>query len=304
MRLCVRGRGNLMNLIIYEGFGDIELEKLSRTFDKKQFALIDIQNFDGENLDKFEKIIILAQEVYTFLSTQVQEFLVKYAENRVIELAVVKAKVDETTLIQSWLNSVCVKDGKNIKFITSINYENLDEGLQNLFNLSQRKLENADKVVIYTDGACSYNPGPGGWAAYIMYGSKTKKLSGFEEETTNNRMELMAIIQGLSALNRPCRVELYSDSAYVVNGMKQDWLTNWKANKWKNSDNKPVKNQELWMELDRLVSYHEIEFFKVKGHADNEFNNLVDKMATDEIAKHVNIINSQQKDEDDKIKKD
>lgn len=140
-----------------------------------------------------------------------------------------------------------------------------------------------EKVTIYTDGACAGNPGNGGWGAVLMHGSKTKEISAGEKNTTNNRMELTAVIQALKLLKRPCEVDLYSDSAYVVNAFKQGWLENWKNNCWKGSDKKQVKNLDLWQELDQLCQIHEVNFIKVKGHADNQFNNRCDTLATSAI---------------------
>lgn len=142
------------------------------------------------------------------------------------------------------------------------------------------------KIIIYTDGACSYNPGPGGWGAVLIYGEKQKQLSGFEENTTNNRMEIMAVIKALESLKQPCEVDLYTDSAYVSNAFLQDWVSNWVKNNWRGSDKKQVKNKELWQKLLSLTEIHKVTFHKVKGHADNEFNNLCDKLATGEIEKN------------------
>lgn len=141
------------------------------------------------------------------------------------------------------------------------------------------------KVSIWTDGACSYNPGPGGWAAILQYGKAEKVLSGGKNETTNNVMELTAVVEGLKALKEKCSVLLYSDSAYVVNAVEQGWLHNWKANGFRTADNKPVKNRELWEELDALLSEHAVKFIKVKGHADNEYNNRCDSIARSEVEK-------------------
>ena len=141
------------------------------------------------------------------------------------------------------------------------------------------------KVVIYTDGACSGNPGEGGWAAILRYGEREKEFSGYEAETTNNKMELTAAIEGLKALKEPCEVELYSDSAYLINAFEKNWLKNWKANGWKNKSKEEVKNIELWKELDFLCSKHKVNWIKVKGHADNEYNNRCDSLATGEIKK-------------------
>ena len=142
------------------------------------------------------------------------------------------------------------------------------------------------KVIIYTDGACSGNPGMGGWGAVLPYGETIVELSGFDKDTTNNKMELTAAVEALSKLKYPCDVELYSDSAYLINGFNQYWLKNWKTKGWKTASGDPVKNEELWKDLDRLASIHNISWIKVKGHADNEYNNKCDKLATDEIKKN------------------
>ena len=136
-----------------------------------------------------------------------------------------------------------------------------------------------NEVTIYTDGACSGNPGPGGWASILMAGGAKKELSGGEANTTNNRMELIAAISALKCLNRPCLVNLYSDSAYLINGFTAGWLVSWKRNGWKNSSKQTVSNMDLWQELDRLSGVHKITWIKVKGHADNEYNNRCDKLA-------------------------
>lgn len=140
-------------------------------------------------------------------------------------------------------------------------------------------------VVIYTDGACSGNPGPGGWAAILMAGGVKKELSGGEANTTNNRMELMGVISGLKALTRPCNVEVHSDSAYVVNAFSQNWIGKWASNGWKNSAKADVANTDLWKELLELTKIHNVTFVKVKGHADNEYNNRCDELAVMESKK-------------------
>ncbi|MCQ2528157.1 MAG: ribonuclease HI [Saccharofermentans sp.] len=135
------------------------------------------------------------------------------------------------------------------------------------------------KVTIYTDGACSGNPGPGGWGAILQASGAEKEMSGGEALTTNNRMELMAVISSLEALTRPCAVELYSDSAYVVNAFNQNWIGGWQRNGWKNSAKAEVANVDLWKRLLIQTEKHQVKFIKVKGHADNEFNNRCDRLA-------------------------
>lgn len=141
------------------------------------------------------------------------------------------------------------------------------------------------EVILYTDGACSGNPGPGGWGAILVYKDKEKVMSGGMKETTNNRMEILAVIEGLKCLKEPCKVEIYSDSAYVVNTFLQGWLANWIKNDWKTSSNKQVQNIDLWKDLIALLNKHEVHWNKVKGHADNELNNRCDALARGEIDK-------------------
>jgi ribonuclease HI len=133
-------------------------------------------------------------------------------------------------------------------------------------------------VVIYTDGACKGNPGPGGWGALLKSGDAEKELFGGEAQTTNNRMELTAVIRALESLTRECAVEIYTDSQYVKNGI-QTWIHNWKRNGWKTADRKPVKNVELWRELETQAGRHRIAWHWVKGHADNEGNQRADALA-------------------------
>ena len=140
-----------------------------------------------------------------------------------------------------------------------------------------------EKIIIYTDGACSGNPGPGGWAAVLIYNGKEKEISGGNKNTTNNIMEITAVIEGLKALKYPCEVELYSDSAYVVNTFTQGWIFNWVQKGWKTASGDSVKNKELWQELYSLTKIHKVTFNKVKGHADNHYNNRCDELARDAI---------------------
>ena len=137
------------------------------------------------------------------------------------------------------------------------------------------------RVQLYTDGACSGNPGPGGWAAILNFNGKTKELSGHMPSTTNNRMEVFAVISGLGALKEPCVVEVFSDSAYTVNAFNEHWIDNWQKNGWLNSEKKPVENSDLWKLLLQIIKMkkHEVIFNKVKGHADDPMNNRCDELA-------------------------
>lgn len=136
-----------------------------------------------------------------------------------------------------------------------------------------------EKVVIYTDGACSGNPGPGGWGTILMYKNVKKEISGHMENTTNNIMEITAVMEGLKLLKYECEVEIYSDSAYVVNAFNNHWIEGWRKKNWINSSKEPVKNKELWQELYNLTKQHNVKFIKVKGHSDNEYNNRCDELA-------------------------
>ncbi len=139
------------------------------------------------------------------------------------------------------------------------------------------------EVSIYTDGACSGNPGPGGWAAVLMAQGAVKELSGYEEDTTNNRMELTAAIEALEKLTKACDVKLYSDSSYLVSAFNQGWLDNWQRNGWRNSAGQAVSNPDLWKRLLAQADKHNIKWIKVKGHADNEWNNRCDELAVQQI---------------------
>lgn len=142
-------------------------------------------------------------------------------------------------------------------------------------------------VEIYTDGACSGNPGPGGWGAVLIYNGVEKQLSGSEKETTNNRMELSAVITALKALKEPCNVTLTTDSKYVCDAVNKGWLNSWQKNSWNKADKKPVLNIDLWQELLPLLDKHRVEFIWVKGHNGHKYNEICDKLAVAEYQKYL-----------------
>ena len=144
------------------------------------------------------------------------------------------------------------------------------------------------KVTIFTDGACSGNPGPGGYAAILKYKEQEKEICGALKETTNNRMELTAVIMALKTLKEPCEVEVFSDSKYVVDAFKKSWINNWQKNGWKTSNKKPVLNVDLWNELLALLKVHDVAFFWVKGHNAHPENERCDSLAVSEMVKMVN----------------
>lgn len=150
---------------------------------------------------------------------------------------------------------------------------------------NRKRNQHMKTVTLYTDGACSGNPGPGGWGAILMFGERKKELSGGEKKTTNNRMELTAVIRGLEALKEPCVVELYSDSKYVIDALEKGWAKGWKARGWVKSDKKPALNPDLWERLLELCAVHTVKLHWVKGHADNPYNNRCDQLAVAEWQK-------------------
>jgi ribonuclease HI len=156
-----------------------------------------------------------------------------------------------------------------------------------LFSIKRKRKGSTMKTVtIYTDGACSGNPGPGGWGAVLIYGAHRKELSGGAPSTTNNRMEMTAVIQALSLLKEPCAVELWSDSKYVMDGLSKGWAKSWRARDWKKADGKPALNPELWKQLLALAEIHTLRYHWVKGHAENAENNRCDQLAVAESRKY------------------
>lgn len=143
------------------------------------------------------------------------------------------------------------------------------------------------KINIYTDGACSGNPGPGGWGAVLVYNNIEKELSGAEKNTTNNRMELTAVIMALKALKEPCEVVLTTDSKYVCDAINKQWVYGWQKNNWRKADKKPALNVDLWQELLALLEKHSVEFIWVKGHNGHKYNEICDKLAVSEYQKHL-----------------
>lgn len=203
--------------------------------------------------------------------------------------------VKQSTLdIDTLINNVCSKGGTTIQAVDSYKSDNLEgiiikgmgkcKARADELGAEKPQTGTKDNIEIYTDGACSGNPGPGGWGVILMYKGHKKEISGAEQDTTNNRMELTAIIKGLEALKETCKVTLYSDSAYSLNPFLQGWISAWQLNGWKKADNKPVQNVDLWEKLIDLTNKHTVEFIWVKGHADNEFNNRCDELARQAIA--------------------
>lgn len=253
-----------------------------------------IEDYLKLDFSNTEKIVFVSRLNLDFFPAKFIEMLSYLKLNNLtnikIEVILVEGLIDNSKMAVEWLNELNNK-GFNIKLIAELDSEDFKAKINNLISMNtfEQKKEQNNEVTIYTDGACSGNPGAGGWGAVLIGAGKQKEISGFDPLTTNNQMELTAVIKALELLKVSCNVKLYSDSAYVVNAINQNWLFNWKNNNWLGADKKPVKNIELWQKLDNLLNKHSVEFIKVKGHADNELNNRCDKLATGEIAKHANL---------------
>jgi len=141
------------------------------------------------------------------------------------------------------------------------------------------------EITVYTDGACSGNPGPGGWGAVMLWNGRRKELSGGNPHTTNNQMEMQAVIEALKALKKPCRVYIHSDSALIINAMTKGWIQSWQKRGWRKANKKPVENKELWQQILEAMKPHEVTWVKVKGHSGDELNDLADKLAVAESKK-------------------
>lgn len=141
------------------------------------------------------------------------------------------------------------------------------------------------EVIVYTDGACSGNPGPGGWGAILIWNGKEKELSGGAPHTTNNQMEMQAVIEALKALNKPCKVKIHSDSALIINAFTKGWIESWQKRGWRKADKKPVENKKLWQDMLSAMEPHDVKWIKVKGHAGIELNERVDQLAVAESKK-------------------
>ena len=272
---------------------DLRDEELAQI--PKNVQVKSLENFYDINFGESDKIVFISRLKQSFFPAKFLEFI-NYLndtknQNIQVDVILIEEISKKSKIVADWLAELR-KSGFNINLIAELDNADFVDKIDALINGNASEFQqvpNKNEVTIYTDGACSGNPGAGGWGAILISKTKQKEISGFEPNTTNNQMELTAVIKALEMLKFSCSVNLYSDSAYVVNAINQNWLENWKNNGWVGSDKKPVKNIELWQKLDNLLSKHSVEFIKVKGHADNEYNNRCDALATGEIAKHAKI---------------
>lgn len=283
-----------MNLILVDGLNENEFKIIKSAKGADKTEIIKLAEFDLAKVGNYKNITIYAGLFLNFVKSNfifaVDKLIAENIKKVQIDVVFVENLGENAKIAIDWLNSLNDRYSLSFKIKSEIDRYNLADEmnieLDSSSKLNQNQAENI--VTIYTDGACSGNPGAGGWGAILFHGSHKKEISGFEQNTTNNKMEITAVIRALELLKAPCTVELYSDSAYVVNAIKLGWLENWKNNNWLGSDKKQVKNIEYWKRLDELMHIHIVHFNKVKGHADNEFNNRCDELATGEIAMHAN----------------
>ena len=293
-----------MEICLFDKYlSDDNQKHLLKEFDQNEYAGYFVENaaFDIDFAsDEYSKTMNLFLTIKNgFLTKHFVAFVDFLIETKVFDWKMKVVLIDEMSdnsrVSIEWLQELKKLYFSNLEIVAEVDVAEFDEKVPKLKEILSKKVdfcENTKKnnnVTIYTDGACSGNPGAGGWGAILMHGDRKKEFSGFEKETTNNRMELTAVIESLSKLKDVCNVSLYSDSAYVVNAINNGWLENWKKNGWIGSDKKAVKNIELWKALDELLNKHTVQFIKVKGHSDNEFNNRCDQLATGEIAKNANV---------------
>ncbi len=284
-----------MNLILVDGLNENEFKIIKNAKGIDKAEVLKLAEFDLSKISNYENITIYAGLFLNFVTSNfifsVERIINENIKKLQIGVIFVENLGENAKIAIDWLNLINERYSLAFKVKSEIDRYNFADEIavketSNESKLSQNQADNL--VTIYTDGACSGNPGAGGWGAILFHGSHKKEISGFEPNTTNNKMEITAVIRALELLKAPCSVELYSDSAYVVNAIKLGWLENWKKNNWLGSDKKQVKNIEYWKRLDELMNIHNVNFNKVKGHADNEFNNRCDELATGEIASHAN----------------
>lgn len=188
------------------------------------------------------------------------------------------------------VQSICSPNGTTIEGVNVLKNNDFENIIKKAILAAKKRSEQisgdniaCSDVIIYTDGACKYNPGPGGYAAVLMYNGIQKEITGYKKETTNNEMELTAALQALLYLEKPCNVTLHSDSSYLINGFNEGWVNSWKSNGWKRGKNEEVKNLQIWKDLDQLNQKHKIKWVKVKGHSDDVYNNKCDELANQAI---------------------
>lgn len=277
-------------MIIFDSIAYEKYSKLRKTLEKKGISCVKISDINPEQ--KYDDALCVFSLVLSFFDTDAFEFLRSQKNFKTlsiiltVERSYASGRLLSSSVATDWVHALVGPRVKVMQVIAAI-YEKDTEYLYSLIENHMFPKDTKKKQVyeIYTDGSCLGNPGCGGWAAVIKTGGKTTELTGGVYNTTNNRMEIMAALKALESIKEPSKVVIYSDSAYLVNAFELGWLEQWKQSRWRNSDRVLVKNIDLWQKIDELVSFHDVKFSKVKGHADVKLNNLCDRLAVEESRK-------------------
>jgi len=258
-------------------------KKLSGLRSKHRCVNLKYFKYDETELDK---VVLVCGINKFFFDIEVLDFLLRKKKVKEVDIVfAVKCNqyghLQDTSFATSWLNEFAKNEDITYKVAAVVDDSDQEYLLDLLRSFYLQERQTKKRVyTVYTDGSCLGNPGEGGWGAIVMQkGCKPKEISGSVANTTNNRMEILSVVQALELIKRPSKVTVYSDSAYVVNTFNLNWIDQWKKSKWRNSEKLVVKNVDLWQKLDSLVNFHEVEFIKVKGHADDYYNNRCDELA-------------------------
>lgn len=277
-------------MIIFDNIAYKKYTKIRKSFEKKGIKCLKISDLNPE--ERHNNALCIFSVVLSFFDTDAYEFLrsQKIFKSLSIILTVERSqssgKLLNSNIATAWVHALVGPRVKVMQVLAAV-YEKDEDYLTSLINkqIFPQAEPCKKEYTIYTDGSCLGNPGCGGWAAVIINNGKQTNLSGGMYDTTNNRMEIMAALKALESIKEPSKIEIFSDSAYLVNAFELGWLEQWKNSRWRNSDKVLVKNIDLWQKIDALINFHEVKFSKVKGHADVELNNLSDKLAVAESKK-------------------
>lgn len=277
-------------MIIFDSIAYEKYSKIRKHFEKKGIKCLKISDINPE--ERYDEVLCVFSVVLSFFDIDAYEFLrsqkifKKLSIILTVERSQSSGKLLNSSIATAWVHSLSGPRVKVMQVLAAI-YEKDEDYLSTLIDsqLFPQSQPSKKEYTIYTDGSCLGNPGCGGWAAVVCCDGKTTNLTGGTFDTTNNRMEIMAALRALESIKEPSKIEIFSDSAYLVNAFELGWLEQWKNSRWRNSDKVLVKNIDLWQKIDALVNFHEVKFSKVKGHADVELNNLCDKLAVAESKK-------------------
>ncbi len=276
-------------MVIFDKLSYESQKGLLSTLKANKIKVDVISNVDAAKREEYAVLVCTITKC--FFNTDAFEFLrsqLTYKSLSIILLAEanVHGNLENSSIATAWAHALIGPRRKDYQVVSTIDARDTDYAFSVIDSLiNPREEEPLNKVIIYTDGACAGNPGVGGWGTIVIANGKATEMSGSDAGSTNNRMEILAAIKGLETLKTPSDVVIYSDSAYLVNAFTHGWLEQWKNNRWKNSDKVLVKNPDLWQQLDALTQMHKVEFCKVKGHANDKYNNRCDELAVMEAKK-------------------